>query len=123
MLSPDDSQLCKLYNRASGFIFPSLYEGFGIPLLEAMNCGCPIIASHIPSTIEVARDVPIYFEPSDTENLIFALDQVIEEGKHTIGICLFLLVLLEGIDILRGETINRTCGIQKRLQLVVFEPV
>jgi len=80
--NPDNIQLCELYNRADAFVFPSLYEGFGIPLLEAMNCGCPIVASDIPSTIEVARDVPIYFEPSDENQLISALDQAVSEGKN-----------------------------------------
>ena len=57
----DDEKVCQLYNKATAFVYPSLYEGFGIPLLEAMNCGCPIIASDIPSTREIATDCPVYF--------------------------------------------------------------
>ena len=70
----DDEQLCDLYNQAEAFIYPSEYEGFGIPLLEAMACGCPVIASNIPSTQEVAGEVPIYFEPGNTNSLERALD-------------------------------------------------
>lgn len=70
----EDDLLCELYNLARAFIYPSVYEGFGIPLLEAMACGCPVIASKIPSTVEVAGDVPIYFEPSNIESLLKALD-------------------------------------------------
>ncbi len=77
----NDDHLCDLYNQAKVFVYPSLYEGFGIPLLEAMACGCPIVASQIPSTIEVAKDIPIYFMPSDESGLINALNQAIENGK------------------------------------------
>jgi glycosyltransferase involved in cell wall biosynthesis len=79
--NPDDYELCRLYNKASALIFPSLYEGFGIPLIEAMKCGCPIVASNIPSTIEIARNAPIYFDPLDMEQLIDALNQALEDGR------------------------------------------
>ncbi|RLA93582.1 MAG: hypothetical protein DRG83_20765 [Deltaproteobacteria bacterium] len=79
----DDESLCNLYNQAIAFVYPSLYEGFGIPLLEAMACGCPIVASRIPSTIEVAGECPIYFEPTEVDDLINALDVVIHEGQNS----------------------------------------
>ena len=75
-----DVELRFLYQHAIAFIYPSLAEGFGIPLLEAMACECPIVASHIPSTIEVAKDIPIYFEPGSHESLHTALDQALREG-------------------------------------------
>jgi glycosyltransferase involved in cell wall biosynthesis len=59
------------------------YESFGMPLLEAMACGCPIIASRIPSTIEVARDCPVYFEPEKTDDLLRAFDIVLSEGRNS----------------------------------------
>jgi len=77
----NDDQLCDLYNQALVFIYPSLYEGFGLPVLEALACGCPIVASKIPSTIEVAKELPFYFESSDETGLINALNHAINDGK------------------------------------------
>jgi glycosyltransferase involved in cell wall biosynthesis len=81
--SVDDETLCRLYNQAEAFVYPSLYEGFGLPLLEAAACGCPIVASRIPSTEEIAGDVPIYFEPTDAESLAAALERAISEGRSS----------------------------------------
>lgn len=69
-----DEELCALYNQALAFVYPSLSEGFGIPLLEAMACGCQIIASRIPIFIEVARDIPYFFDPLSKDELIAALE-------------------------------------------------
>ncbi|HOI72939.1 MAG TPA: glycosyltransferase family 1 protein [Syntrophales bacterium] len=79
----DDESLCRLYNRAAAFLYPSLYEGFGIPLLEAMASGCPVVASRIATTVEVAGDCPIYFDPIDGDSLLAALDQVMGEGRDS----------------------------------------
>lgn len=79
----DDDALCRLYNRAAAFLYPSLYEGFGIPLLEAMACGCPVVASWIATTVEIAGDCPIYFEALDVDSLLCALDQVMDEGRDS----------------------------------------
>ena len=79
----DDEALCRLYNQAAAFVCPSLYEGFGIPLLEAMACGCPIVASRIPSTIEVVGERPIYFEPTEVDDLLNAFDVALSEGRNS----------------------------------------
>ncbi|MGB0383293.1 MAG: glycosyltransferase family 4 protein [Ardenticatenaceae bacterium] len=83
----DDQRLCVLYNRAQALIYPSLYEGFGLPPLEAMACGCLVIASHIPSTLEVAGEVPIYFEPTEPESLRDAFDITVNETQNKDRVC------------------------------------
>jgi len=60
-----DPEVAALLRGAAGLIFPSLYEGFGIPPLEAMVQGCPVIASDIPATREVCADAALYFDPTD----------------------------------------------------------
>jgi glycosyltransferase involved in cell wall biosynthesis len=82
MTDVDDEQLRRLYGRAAAFVYPSLYEGFGIPLLEAMACGCPVVSSDIPSSREVAGDCAIYFEPSSAEDLRAVLERVVAEGPN-----------------------------------------
>ena len=60
-----DEDLGLLYRNSKAFIFPSRYEGFGLPLLEAMSFGTPILSSNAASLPEVGGNVPIYFDPSD----------------------------------------------------------
>jgi glycosyltransferase involved in cell wall biosynthesis len=64
-----DSQLKALYRHATCFVFPSFYEGFGIPPLEAMACGCPVIASTAPALREVCGDAALYFDPARPDEL------------------------------------------------------
>jgi glycosyltransferase involved in cell wall biosynthesis len=77
----DDEMLLQLYNQAEAFVYPSLYEGFGIPILEAMKCACPVIAAHIPTSTEVGGECPIYFDPLNIDSLINAFDRVLAEGR------------------------------------------
>lgn len=65
-----NDELITLYNSARIFVFPSLYEGFGMPLLEAMACGVPIVASKIPSTEEIAKDIVVYYSPPQDEKAL-----------------------------------------------------
>lgn len=60
-----DGELRALYERAACFIFPSVYEGFGLPPLEAMTCGCPVIAARSASIPEVCGEAAVYFDPHD----------------------------------------------------------
>ena len=71
----DDAELCCLYNQAAALVYPSLSE--------AMACGCPVVASSIPSTIEVAGDCPIYFELDFLESFTQALQQALSEGRSS----------------------------------------
>jgi glycosyltransferase involved in cell wall biosynthesis len=69
-----DDELACLYSDAVALVFPSLYEGFGLPILEAMACGCPVISSRTSSIPEVAADAAIYLEdPHDSKALAFLL--------------------------------------------------
>jgi len=69
-----------MYRRASAFAFPSLYEGFGIPLLEAFAGRCPVAASSTPAFIEVADDAAAYFDPIDEEDIHDRLCRVLDDG-------------------------------------------
>jgi len=73
----DNNQLGQLYAEATAFVFPSLFEGFGIPPLEAMVMGCPVICSDIPVLREVLNDAPVYFQPQDSADLEKAIEQVL----------------------------------------------
>ncbi len=74
-----DQELAALYKYASCFVFPSLYEGFGIPPLEAMAMGCPVVASTAASIPEVCADAANYFDPHDPEALYVALMAVMTD--------------------------------------------
>jgi glycosyltransferase involved in cell wall biosynthesis len=65
----DDNDLAAIYSGAIGFIFPSLYEGFGLPVLEAMQCGCPVISSNTSSLPEVVGDAGFLVSPTDKDAL------------------------------------------------------
>jgi glycosyltransferase involved in cell wall biosynthesis len=72
--------LVRLYNAASVFVYPSLYEGFGIPVLEAMACGCPVITSNISSLPEVVGEAGMLVDPYNVQELTEALRQVLEDA-------------------------------------------
>ncbi|GGM96494.1 hypothetical protein GCM10010967_32720 [Dyadobacter beijingensis] len=66
----DDNRLAALYKNAAFFVFPSIYEGFGIPALEALNCGCPTILSNVSSLPEVGGDGALYIDPEDPSDIL-----------------------------------------------------
>lgn len=74
-----DPDLPFLLNMAEAFLFPSLYEGFGIPVLEAMGCGVPVICSRIASLPEVALHSALFFDPRNEESFIAALESFMNE--------------------------------------------
>ena len=65
--------LASLYRRAACLVYPSLYEGFGLPVLEAMACGCPVAASNAGAIPEVAGDAAVLFDPTDVEAMAEAM--------------------------------------------------
>ena len=74
-----DAELRALYQNAAGFIFPSLYEGFGLPPLEAMTCGCPVLCSNATSLPEVGGDAVLYFDPLNADELARLMEQLAAE--------------------------------------------
>lgn len=74
-----DEKLANLYKYASVFIYPSLHEGFGIPPLEAMGYGCPVLASNTSSVPEVVGQAGLYFNPTSVDDLTFHLDKILRE--------------------------------------------
>jgi glycosyltransferase involved in cell wall biosynthesis len=79
----NDSLLHSLYRRATAMVFTSVYEGFGMPLLEAMQAGCPVISSNSSVMPEVAGNAAEYFEPLDYESLIFAISNVVHSSHKS----------------------------------------
>ncbi len=82
----DDAQLLQLYRRAVGFIYPSMYEGFGLPPLEAMAAGCPTIVSSAASIPEVCGDASLYINPLNEEDIAQKICSLIENPtlRHTL---------------------------------------
>ncbi|MCY4022969.1 MAG: glycosyltransferase family 1 protein [Anaerolineaceae bacterium] len=77
----DDADLPALYSAAEVFAFPSLYEGFGLPVLEAMACGTPVVTSDLSSLPEVAGDAALLTDPLDVEALADALRRLISDSQ------------------------------------------
>jgi glycosyltransferase involved in cell wall biosynthesis len=74
-----DEQLCALYTTCAAFVYPSLYEGFGLPPLEAMSCGAPVIAGWTPAVVEVSAGAACLFDPRDHVQLARALLELLED--------------------------------------------
>jgi glycosyltransferase involved in cell wall biosynthesis len=82
-LSGDDAALARLYAGARAFVYPSEYEGFGIPPLEAMACGCAVVCSNTSSIPEVVGQAGEYFDPTNVESMRAALEKVaFDEARH-----------------------------------------
>jgi len=75
-LSGSDCLLASLYKNAFCFVYPSLYEGFGIPLLEAMGMGCPVISSNKSSIPEVVDKAALFFDPTSKESLLNGIESL-----------------------------------------------
>ena len=74
-----DEELAKVYNKAICFVFASFYEGFGLPILEAMACATPVLSSNTTSMPEVGADAALYCNPNDTEDIKNKLEQLLSD--------------------------------------------
>ncbi|MGQ9661180.1 MAG: glycosyltransferase family 4 protein [Kiritimatiellia bacterium] len=81
MNNPDDGQLIGLYLTCAAFVMPSLYEGFGLPVLEALACGAPVICSRVASLPEVGGDAVYYFDPRSPQQFCEALSKALADGR------------------------------------------
>jgi len=75
-----EKKLIELYSKAIAFVFPSLYEGFGIPVLEAFATGCPAVLSNTSSLPEIGADAAIYFDPYSIDDIRTQIDRVISSS-------------------------------------------
>jgi glycosyltransferase involved in cell wall biosynthesis len=91
-----DEQLSELYSKAIAFVFPSLYEGFGIPVLEAFASQCPAVLANSSSLPEISGDAAVYFDPFSIDDMRNQIERVIcspslqneliEKGKEQVKI-------------------------------------
>ncbi|MGO8975686.1 MAG: glycosyltransferase, partial [Steroidobacteraceae bacterium] len=77
----DDDELARLYNICRAFVFPSFYEGFGLPALEAMQCGAPVIASNSTSIPEVVGSTAALFDPNSVDDIADKLQRVLTDDE------------------------------------------
>lgn len=87
----DDAELCKIYCGASAYLHPSLFEGFGLTILEAMACGCPVITSNVSSLPEVAGNAAVLVDPFDVDSLaesilLVCTDRVLADRLRNLGL-------------------------------------
>ena len=76
-----DEMLAGFYKAASAFVYPSLYEGFGIPPLEAMSFACPVVCSNVSSIPEIVGDAAEMFDPYDIESIQLAIERVVQDEE------------------------------------------
>jgi glycosyltransferase involved in cell wall biosynthesis len=82
-ISHEDKQA--LYSGGTCFVFPSLYEGFGLPILEAMKCGCPVVTSNLSSMPEVAGKAGILVDPLNVKNIAEGINQAIKDKQELVN--------------------------------------
>jgi len=99
-----DSAMPLIYSGAAAFVFPSLYEGFGLPVLEAMACGTPVIASRTSSLPEVVGNAGLLVDPHDVDALAESLRRVLEDRKLAEGLA------LQGVQRAAGFSWKRTAS-------------
>jgi alpha-1,3-rhamnosyl/mannosyltransferase len=76
-----EDDLPALYGGALAFVFPSTYEGFGLPPLEAMACGIPVACSDIPSLRETTGGAALLFNPGDSASITDAIERILQDNK------------------------------------------
>jgi len=80
--SINDELMIDLYKNAQAFVFPTLYEGFGLPVLEAFSCGCPLIVSQTSSLSEIAGDAARYIDPHDENSIVAGVESLLNDNDY-----------------------------------------
>ena len=104
-----DSELAALYRGAAALVLPSLYEGFGLPALEAMACGTPVIASNVTSLPEVVGESGVLVDPTDVDALAEAMVHVTQDAAIRAE------CRTKGLERARMFTWERTAGLVRRV--------
>lgn len=108
-----DEVLKALYHQASAFVYPSLYEGFGLPPLEAMACSCPVISSNTSSMPEVIANAAEYFQPTEIDELTNSIEKVVYSPARIKELKLL------GLDRVKffswGNCSKKTLGVYKKI--------
>lgn len=102
-----------LYNAADLFVYPSFYEGFGLPLLEAMSCGVPVITSDVTSIPEVVKDAAVKINPHDIDDMSNAIYEVYKDPDLRKN--LIKKGLLRAMDFSWDETARKTLNSYKQI--------
>jgi glycosyltransferase involved in cell wall biosynthesis len=105
----EDEDLLRLYNACDCFVFPSFYEGFGIPILEAMACGRAVACANTSSMPEVADGAAILFDPQSTGEIVRALADILLDGG--------LRARLERLGLQRAAQFTWTRTAEKTMEL------
>jgi glycosyltransferase involved in cell wall biosynthesis len=108
-----DEDLPAIYSGADLFVFPSLYEGFGLPVLEAMACGTPVVTSNSSSLPEVAGEAALLVDPTDVDGLVHAMRRVLSDPDLAADL------RQRGLERAKGFTWERTA----RETLAVYKKV
>lgn len=77
----DQLAMCALYSGAGAFVLPTIFEGFGLPVLEAMACGVPVVCSRVTGAMELVGDVALQFNPEDTGELGWCLRSILDDSQ------------------------------------------
>jgi alpha-1,3-rhamnosyl/mannosyltransferase len=82
----EDEELARLYRGAAAVVYVSLYEGFGLPVLEAMACGTPVVAPAGPPYDEFAEGIAFQVDPRDVDSIAHGLQQAVASGAQPVGV-------------------------------------
>ena len=112
-ISANDAQMASLYNHALCFVYPSLYEGFGIPILEAFTNRCPVCLSNASCFPEVAGDAALYFDPNDSNSMYSALKELLDSPALRMELCTKGKERSKEFSIER--MVEQTCNVYRKL--------